>query len=399
MRGLAREALVYGSSLQGVQTPSYAVTVILNPVASGGKGRKKYEEYCAPLLHLAGLKVSVIRTESEGQAKDIMEIMDDADAVLVAGGDGVLLETVTGLMRRKDHEQVCRNIPLGVLPVGRTNTLAQKLVGVMTGEDHVRLMGEATMNVVRQLRKPVGVIELENQGEERKGQKVYGVNSVKLGAFTDSQRRADKYWLFWGLKKYVTYVGSYLTGHTEVNWDCDLDIQYTQSNDSGTKGGPASSQSSSGWISWLGGSDLKQTKAEVNGANWVKWPERFRGSQIDIEPVDGTGLLAQLYRGELGLQQFVQHGWAIVGGKEDYKVENQTISTNSLFMDPGNQTKLLSLDGEDIEMDGPVQVSYLRDRILMFCSKSDSLDSELTENQPTVARWSAVNSLTARKLH
>ena len=33
------------------------MTVILNPVASGGKGRKLYEEYCAPLLHLAGFKV------------------------------------------------------------------------------------------------------------------------------------------------------------------------------------------------------------------------------------------------------------------------------------------------------------------------------------------------------
>ena len=29
------------------------------------------------------LQVSVIRTESDGQAKDIMEIMKDADAVLV----------------------------------------------------------------------------------------------------------------------------------------------------------------------------------------------------------------------------------------------------------------------------------------------------------------------------
>jgi hypothetical protein len=37
----------------------YHVTVILNPVSSGGKGRKLYEEYCAPLLHLAGFKASL----------------------------------------------------------------------------------------------------------------------------------------------------------------------------------------------------------------------------------------------------------------------------------------------------------------------------------------------------
>ena len=58
MRELAREALSYGSAtIQGAQTPNYTVTVILNPVASGGKGRKLYEKYCAPLLHLAGMKV------------------------------------------------------------------------------------------------------------------------------------------------------------------------------------------------------------------------------------------------------------------------------------------------------------------------------------------------------
>ena len=37
----------------------YHVTVILNPAASGGTGRKLFEKYSAPLLHLAGMKVSV----------------------------------------------------------------------------------------------------------------------------------------------------------------------------------------------------------------------------------------------------------------------------------------------------------------------------------------------------
>ena len=83
-----------------LQTP-YHVTVVLNPAACGGKGRVRFENYCAPLLHLAGIKVSVIRTEGEGQAKDIMEVVKDCDAVLIAGGDGTLMEAVTGWMRRQ----------------------------------------------------------------------------------------------------------------------------------------------------------------------------------------------------------------------------------------------------------------------------------------------------------
>ena len=74
------------------------VAIFLAPL---GKGRARFEKYCAPLLHLAGIKVSVMRTEGEGQAKDILEIVKDCDAVLIAGGDGTLMEAVTGFMRRQ----------------------------------------------------------------------------------------------------------------------------------------------------------------------------------------------------------------------------------------------------------------------------------------------------------
>ena len=39
--------------------------------------------------------------------------MEDTDAVLVAGGDGTLMETVTGLLRRKDANLVSKTLPLG----------------------------------------------------------------------------------------------------------------------------------------------------------------------------------------------------------------------------------------------------------------------------------------------
>ena len=66
MRKFAIEAARYGEkSIPLANTRPYHVTVILNPAANGGKSRKNYEEYCAPLLHLAGLKVSVIRTEAQ----------------------------------------------------------------------------------------------------------------------------------------------------------------------------------------------------------------------------------------------------------------------------------------------------------------------------------------------
>ncbi len=78
------------------------MTVILNPAAHAGKARTRFENYCAPLLHLAGIKVSVIRTEGQSQAQEIMKVMENTDAVLVAGGDGTLMEAVSGLLQRED---------------------------------------------------------------------------------------------------------------------------------------------------------------------------------------------------------------------------------------------------------------------------------------------------------
>ncbi len=96
MKQCCREALTYGATPIGVHQQNYHVTVVLNPAASGGKARKLFEQYSAPLLHLAGFKVSIQKTEGREEAKELLKIMENCDAVLIAGGDGTLMEAVTG---------------------------------------------------------------------------------------------------------------------------------------------------------------------------------------------------------------------------------------------------------------------------------------------------------------
>lgn len=405
MRELAREAVSYGTAtIQGVSTPSYNVTVILNPVASGGKARKLYEKYCAPLLHLAGMKVSVIRTQSEGEAKDIMEIMSDADAVLVAGGDGTLMEAVTGLMRRKDKESAVK-IPIGVLPVGKTNTLALSLFGE-DNENSVRLMGNAAISVVRQLRKPLSVIEVENRGEDegRRGNKIYCVNNLELGAWTDARLRCDRYWLFgFGLKHYVTYLGSFLTGYNDVLWDCDLDLQYvgnranTEINEKKNTNEEVQSQSTS-WLSWLSkkneeaGPTAASDKSEIK--EWTNYG-RFNGTQITIEREPG-GLRALLYKKGVNLSEFAGHGFSLVN-RSPSSVTKEVIESSQFYLSPNSDLgdeheRKLYMDGDDIPLDSPVLVSLLRDQISVFCGK----DQAVVETQPVVQappkRWSNIGS-------
>jgi len=398
MRCLAREALSYGSAtIQGVQAPTFNVTVILNPVASGGKGRKLYEKYCSPLLHLAGMKVSVIRTESEGQAKDIMEIMADAEAVLVAGGDGTLMEAVTGLLRRKDRDSAVK-VPIGILPVGKTNTMARRLFNI---EDDVRLMGEATMSVVRQLRKPESVIEVENRSEDEnmKGKKIYCVNRVEHGAWKDARLRADRYWLFgFGLKHYVTYIGSYLTGHKEVLWDCDLDLKYTCEStpiENQEKQPDKSENTKSGWASWWRGTSSDATKQPVISSVSKVWKDYglFNGTQITIAK-GKEKLLSYLYKGQVSFLEFSSTGFCLKDNKP-VSIETSRIESDQILISPNineGEERKLNVDGDDIDFDGPVLVTFLKDQILVFCDKSEAINESQPITHPSPKRWSSLGS-------
>ncbi|XP_022689642.1 uncharacterized protein LOC111260856 isoform X1 [Varroa jacobsoni] len=158
MRAYCREAQDFGEQIcpQG-DTPRH-VTVILNPKTKGSKNL--YENYAAPLLYLSGMKVSVFRTEHAGQAKDLMKIMDNTDAVVVAGGDGTLSEAVTGLLSREDRLEASERFPMGFVPTGKTNTLVRRLF-YRDGMREQQLAAEAAMAVIRGVKARISAYKVE----------------------------------------------------------------------------------------------------------------------------------------------------------------------------------------------------------------------------------------------
>ena len=69
----------------------------------------------------------MVKTESVGEARGLMEVMDNCDAVVVAGGDGAITEAVTGLLRRNDSGSAAQRFPIGVIPVGKLNNIAKSI--------------------------------------------------------------------------------------------------------------------------------------------------------------------------------------------------------------------------------------------------------------------------------
>ena len=58
---------------------------------------------------------------------DVIE-KGSTDAVILVGGSGLVMEAVTGLLRRPDSTDIVDSIPLGIIPTGNHNTFVKSLL-------------------------------------------------------------------------------------------------------------------------------------------------------------------------------------------------------------------------------------------------------------------------------
>ena len=95
------------------------VLVIINP-ASGQGDQAKLREKVEARLQREGVRYEVRETQGEGDAMKWAK-ETQADLVMVSGGDGTIMETMSGLI--SNH----RDTPLAQLPGGTANLLARSL--------------------------------------------------------------------------------------------------------------------------------------------------------------------------------------------------------------------------------------------------------------------------------
>ncbi|KAK3728846.1 hypothetical protein QZH41_020228 [Actinostola sp. cb2023] len=206
-RQFCEEAKVYAEETTPALQKPRKYTVFFNATAGNGNAEKLFTRNAEPILHLAGLDVTIIKTDYEGQIKTLMQYIDPTiDGIIVAGGDGTLLEAVTGLLRRPDQEQLS-HIPFGVIPIGSKNSFYQKMFG-RNKVAQAREIGQATMAIVKGDTCHADVMEIKGQ----EGRSTFAVSSIHWGAFRDAAVSYDKYWWSGPFRKKMAYIAATIKG-------------------------------------------------------------------------------------------------------------------------------------------------------------------------------------------
>ncbi|KAM6201390.1 acylglycerol kinase, mitochondrial [Rhynchocyon petersi] len=216
-RAACQEAQVFGNQLIPPNAQVKKATVFLNPAACKGKARALFEKNAAPILHLSGMDVTVVKTDYEGQAKKLLDLMEHTDVVIVAGGDGTLQEVVTGLLRRAD-EAAFSKIPIGFIPLGQTSSLGRTLFP--ESGNQVQHITDAALAIVKGETVPLDVLRIKGDNE----QPVFAMTGLQWGSFRDAGVSISKYWYLGPLKAKAAHFVSTLKEWPQIH---QASISYT----------------------------------------------------------------------------------------------------------------------------------------------------------------------------
>lgn len=397
MKKYCIEAAKFGDVMIHPRDTAYRIVVVLNPKANKSNALVEYEKYCSPLLHLSGIQVSVVLTNNETEIRTLMgSIPLDVDALIIAGGNGTISEGLTGLIRRVNGDtSALKNLPIGILPLGKTNTLARKLYSnssVVAENDfidaspRVRLMAEAAFAAISNRTKGIDIMRIENTTDDTY-RPVYSLNDVTWGSFRDAHVIFDKYRYFVKLRSYLSYVfGSYkrdkpvvanVTYYTPCT-GCKRCYQHRSDLNKPTETN-SSIQSKRWWQVWLS-SPANHSAASTINYDVIDNPS-CRSEETMIETINLTisptvynnnpCLVTSIGPSEMSYTEFVKEGWKSLRNFGHQNIKD-CFYARELVIEPIIEKKddsLSSFSIDDEEYDtAQIKVTLLKDAINVFRS-------------------------------
>ncbi|KAG8230401.1 hypothetical protein J437_LFUL010202 [Ladona fulva] len=395
MRAYCEEAAKFGDLPLPIGVKPRHITIILNPAANRRKAVDLFDKFCAPIFHLAGISVRIVKTEYVGQAKGLMEVMNDTQAVVLAGGDGTVSEAVTGMLRREDADEVAGMLPIGVLPLGRTNSVAKNLFSKSESENSKEGLMKASIAVVKEVLKPLDVMKINvmEDEENESGKPVFSAGRIDWGAFHDAHARRDKYWVWGALRAYASYVFS---SYKDLSWECTGEIKYvlpcsgcnkckgmargTVSEPKETKG-----KDSRWWHSFI----PRKPKLRVEEFPQIDYskienPECGTWLTKTVSTVDFSVITRNICEEcedktphlkviigpkSVGMFEFISEGWKRAGDRGS--PPSETFCASEIKLKPKEQNKeseqWIYIDKENFDV-RPIHITLIPNKVKMFCA-------------------------------
>ncbi|EDO41738.1 predicted protein [Nematostella vectensis] len=367
-RQFCEEAKAYSKEyLHALQKPR-RLMVFFNATAGKGEAEKLFQRNAEPILHLAGLDVTIVKTDYEGQIKKLMQYIDPSlDGIVVAGGDGTLLEAVTGLLRRPDQADVSK-IPIGIIPVGTNNTFFNRVFGSGNASQS-RQIGNAAMTIVKGQTTSAGVMEIK--GEE--GRPTFALNGVHWGAFRDTAESYDKYWITGPLRQKMAYIAKTFQGWPPVS---HARISYPINAPSPRHALSITPSSSPGSLTWR---DNAHAMASTAGATsdggtesdgWITRDVETLGLMIEpvMKSLDSMFIRVKIWPQDMAKIDFIRRGWKME--KRELTSEDESdvdcFAVQELkFVPRDNEESWFSIDGEPFDA-RTIHIKYHPDKLIVF---------------------------------
>lgn len=204
MKYNCKKAASYGDQkLRNPLAPVRHITVILNPAAGNRKSKALYAKWVEPMLHLAGIKVSLIETSSLKQVYDLMKVMSNCDGVAIVGGDETVHEALNGLMHRHDNVRASQNFPIAIIPAGQYNSIARYIYqNFTTYRNRNEFAIKSAAQLVDAVTTKYDVLKITplNKTSENDSQPTYALRDLRYGLYQDD------YFKLAGFSVYQNYV-------------------------------------------------------------------------------------------------------------------------------------------------------------------------------------------------
>ncbi|XP_028405581.1 acylglycerol kinase, mitochondrial-like [Dendronephthya gigantea] len=333
--------------------------LFLNPEANDGKALKSYERDAAPILHLGGVEITTIKTDYEGQCKALTQYLDPSiDGIVIAGGDGTFLEVLTGLLRRKDQNEISK-IPIGIIPLGHDNRSYRSIINDSSDGNVVKI-AKSALNILDNKTKNVSVMEITTT----EGKPTYAVSHIEWGPLQDAKEN-KRFWWTGPLKRRLPYLLA-----TLKKWPPSVSAQLsyistTQDHDTTSK--------FDGEAPELLHATTSNHSIELRETVEEKTLEK--SSQVSLvgffvnlfQDTKETFLQTSMFSSDLNKLDFIKCGWRREREGILSNQEMKTTETTEFYLRPMNdQTSWYTIDGEKFEA-RPIHVKILPNKIRVFC--------------------------------